>query len=302
MSEDTVSGENSRMVELLERLAGLEGISPTRLDGVRVMRSSSAQPRRPVVYSPSIVIVAQGCKVGHLGASSFRYDPGNYLVLSVPMPFECEIAQASAQAPFLGLSVGVDTAVLGEIMVEMGEPARQNSAVSGLSVGRMSPELRDAALRLLACLQSDEDSRILGRQVVREIIYRVLGDEQGDVLRSLTGVHGSFSQIAQALRRIHTDYHTPLDVSTLAQTAGMSVSVFHQHFKTVTAISPLQYIKSIRLFKARLLMAQDGLTAKSAAGEVGYASPSQFSREFKRFFGSSPAQEVSRVRDLGFSR
>jgi AraC-like DNA-binding protein len=302
MKGEIFSANRDRMVELLERLAVAEGISPTRLAGVRVMRSSTAQPRRPVVYNPSIVIVAQGCKVGHLGEHSFRYDPGNFLVLSVPMPFECEIAQARPEAPFLGLSVGVDRAVLAEILVEMGEAAGQNPAVSGLSVGRLNAEMRDAAIRLLCCLQNDADARILGPQIVREIVYRVLKEEQGAVLKALIAARGSFVQIAQALHRIHTAYRTPLEVGELARTAGMSVSVFHQHFKTVTSTSPLQYIKSIRLFKARALMAQEGFTAKGAAGEVGYSSPSQFSREFKRLFGASPAEEATRVRGVSLPR
>ncbi len=306
MTQERDAPRQSRMVALLEALATTnEGFSPTRLDGVQVIRSTRPQPRRPVVYSPSIVIVAQGRKVGYLGDCVHVYDPDNYLVLSVLMPFECEVAQASPQAPFLALSVAVDTAVLGELVVELGQADRsapQALAVSGAASSRLPPALGEAALRLLECLREPEDSRILGRQIVREILYRVLRGEQGAALRAAAGVTGPFGRIAQALRRIHTDYDQPLDVETLARAANMSVSVFHQHFKTVTATSPIQYLKSIRLHKARLLMAREGHNAKSAAGQVGYSSPSQFSREFKRFFGVSPVEEAARVRDNGFPK
>ena len=301
MTQNAISPENARMVELLESLGTREGFSPTGLEGVQVIKNIRTQPRSPAVYNPSVVIVAQGQKKGYLGDRTYTYDPDNYLTLSVLLPFECEIVRASEDNPFLALSIGVDIAVLSELMLELGEPTGGTKTVCGVSSCRLTPELRGAAVRLLECLQTHEECRILGRQVVREIIFRVLQGEQGAALRALTGMHGSFSQIARALQRIHTEYHSPLDVETLARTANMSVSVFHQHFKTVTSTSPIQYIKSIRLHKARMLMAQEGFNAKSAAGEVGYSSPSQFSREFKRVFGTSPAEEANRMRHIGFS-
>ena len=301
MTQKNIATENTRMAELLESLGTREGFSQTGLEGVQIIKNTRTHPRHPAVYNPSVVIVAQGQKKGYLGDKVYTYDADNYLTLSVLLPFECEIVRASEEQPFLALSIGVDLAVLSELMLELGEPADGCKTVCGASSCPLTPELRSAAVRLLECLQDREDCRILGRQVVREIIYRVLQGEHGAALRALTGMHGSFGQIARALQRIHTEYQTPLDVETLARTANMSVSVFHQHFKTVTSTSPIQYIKSIRLHKARMLMAQEGFNAKSAAGEVGYSSPSQFSREFKRVFGKSPAEEANRMRHIGFS-
>jgi AraC-like DNA-binding protein len=292
----------NRMADLLAGLASQDGFTPTRIEGVQVLRSSWAQSRKPVVYAPSVVIVAQGQKVGYVGNAVHAYDRDHYLVLSVLIPFECAITQATPEAPFLALSVGVDTVVLNELVMDMEEADGDRPPMSAVSSSLMTRELRESALRLLRCLHSSQDSRILGRQMVREILYRILQGEQGAALRALSGLNSSFGQIARALKRIHSEYRTSLDVESLARTAGMSVSVFHQHFKTVTAFSPIQYLKSIRLHKARTLMAKAGFNAKAAADAVGYASTSQFSREFKRFFGASPVEEAARVRHLNLPK
>lgn len=302
MRNEAESPESRSMAELVAGLAEAEGVNQTRLDGVFAMRSSHTQPRRPVVYTPSVVIVAQGRKVGYVGEAVHVYDSEHFLVLSVPMPFECEIAQASPETPFLGLSVRVDTLVLSQLVLDLEQVDPDGPPISAVCSSRLPEDLRGAAYRLLECLHSEADSRILGPQIVREIFYRVLRSEQGASLRALAGVRGCFGQIARALQVIHADYRNPLDVESLARTANMSVSAFHQHFKTVTDSSPIQYLKSIRLHKARMLMAKAGMNAKSAAGEVGYVSPSQFSREFKRFFGASPAEESARMRDIAFPR
>jgi AraC-like DNA-binding protein len=156
--------------------------------------------------------------------------------------------------------------------------------------------LIDAVIRLLECLRSPMDSRILGPRIVRGIIYRVLCGERGGALRAMANGHSHFNQIAKVLKRIHLAYPNSLAIGTLAGEANMSVSNFHHNFKAVTAVSPLQYVKSIRLHKARIVMVRDGLNANSAAGMVGYESASQFSREFKRLFGNSPLDEASRMR------
>uniref|UniRef100_I2Q3E2 DNA-binding domain-containing protein, AraC-type n=1 Tax=Desulfovibrio sp. U5L TaxID=596152 RepID=I2Q3E2_9BACT len=290
----------SRMAALLAGLAARDGFTPTRLPDVQVVRNSQPFARRPVVYSPGIVIVGQGIKRGYVGDAVHTYDPDHYFVTSVLLPFECEVVAASPEAPLLALSINVDRALLGELLLEIGDtqPAEASASCGAYSTP-LTRHLRGAALRLLECLAEERDSRILGPQIVREIIYRVLLEEPGGTLRALAGGHGGFDQIAKALRRIHAEYDQPLVVDALARTAGMSASVFYQHFKTITATTPLQYLKSIRLHKARLLMAQDGLTAGAAAGLVGYASPSQFGREFKRFFGASPVEEAARMRSRG---
>ena len=166
----------------------------------------------------------------------------------------------------------------------------------GIYATPLNAALGGAVIRLLECLGDATEARILGPQIVREIVYRVLCGEQGNALRALAVRHTHFARIGKVLRRVHTEFSCPLDVETLAEEASMSVSTFHHHFKAVTSTSPLQYVKTIRLHQARLLMVHEGLNAGVAAQRVGYESPSQFSREFKRLFGSNPSTEAARVR------
>ena len=287
-----------RLVELLGALAIKEGFSPSNLTGVQFIRSNKPFPRMPVIYEPSIVIVGQGRKTGYLGNQVYKYDPFNYLVLSVPLPFECE-TQATPEEPYLAVSVGVDPVKVGELLIEMDDDSGAGIAVPpGICSTPLNDELISATVRLLECLKTRLDSRILGPHIVREIIYRVLYGEQGGALRALAVRHSRFSQIARVLHRIHAEYDKELDIEFLAGEANMSISTFHHNFKAVTSSSPLQYMKNIRLHKALMLMIRDGLNASAAAGKVGYESASQFSREFKRSFGNSPADEAARLRSM----
>jgi AraC-like DNA-binding protein len=228
-----------------------------------------------------------------LGEKEFAYDADHLLVLSVPMPFECQTT-ASEEEPLLGLAIGVDPILVGELLLEMGDAANaEPSSYVGSTV--INADVMDAAVRLAETLASPTDSRILGPQIVREIVYRVLTGEEGDVLRLLTAQPNRHGQIARVLRRIHADYANELDVPLLAREANMGISTFHHAFRDATATSPLQYVKSIRLHKARALLVTDGLNAQDAARRVGYASASQFSREYRRMFGCSPASDRAAV-------
>ncbi len=287
--------QDRRLAPLLQTMAVNEGITLSPLNGVHFNRGNKPKLRSPIVYEPSIVIVGQGRKRVFMGDQVYTYDPNNYLVLSVPLPLECE-TEATPEEPFLAVTIKIDPTVLGELLMEMEDDISMPGVVSGIYATALNEELADSAMRLLECLQSPMDCRILGPSIVREMTYRVLCGEQGEALRALAVRHGRFSQIARVLRRIHQDYHKELDVEVLAREANMSVSNFHHNFKAVTSTSPLQYLKSIRLHKARILMLQDGLNASTAANRVGYASLSQFSREFKRFFGNSPANDAAQLR------
>jgi AraC-like DNA-binding protein len=286
-----------QMVALIERLAPNEGYSLSALDGVRFMRSDRPLGRTPVLYEPSIVIVCQGRKLGFLGDQVYVYDAQHYLVLSVPLPFSTE-TQASKEEPLLAVSFRLDLTALADLILAI--DARGGAPEEGVPLGIVSTplegDLADATLRLLRALCSPLDAGILGPALVREICYRVLVGEQGGALRAALAHQGRFGRVAKALRRIHMDYSQALDVTNLAQEAGMSVPAFHVNFKAVTQTSPIQYIKSTRLHQARLMMIRDGLTAASASARVGYESASQFSREFKRFFGRTPVEEVRDMR------
>lgn len=243
------------------------------------------------MYEPMIYIMGQGRKRGFLGGETLRYDPDNYLVLSVPVPLECEF-EATPEEPILAVKIAVEPTMLLEMLVDLEEP--NGSIPRGIYATPLTTELSGAVIRLLECMRSPSDSRVLGRQTVREIVYRVLRGEQGGALRAMASRNDQFMRIARVLRHIHSDYSRPLATEEMARLAGMSVSTFHSNFKAVTATSPLQYVKSIRLHRARVLMVQAEHNASSAAAAVGYESASQFGREFKRFFGASPGEERDR--------
>jgi len=284
------------MVSLLRRLAPNEGYTQSALEGVRFMRSNRPLGRTPVLYEPSIVIVCQGRKLGFLGEEVYAYDAQHYLVLSVPLPFSTE-TEASVSEPMLAVSLRLDLIELTDLILAIDRSGcHQPSAPLGILSTPLEGDLAEATLRLLLALSSPLDAKILGPAIVREICYRVLIGERGGAMRAALAHQGRFGRVAKALRRIHADYAQSLDVSRLAEEAGMSVPAFHVNFRTVTLTSPIQYIKSTRLHQARLLMIRDGLTAASASARVGYESPSQFSREFKRFFGRSPVDEARDMR------
>ena len=297
-SPNAAKARQARMVELLMKLSVGQGVRPSALAGVKLMRSDEHHPRTPVLYEPSIVVIAQGYKCGYVGGRALPYDPDHYLALTVPLPFECETHPAGPRRPMLGVSVGVDLATLGEVLLTSGDRRRPpaEAAVRAIYSAPLDDRLGDAAVRLLECLDAPGEAAVLGPQVVREILYRVLHGPHGDGLRALAATHGRLAQIAPTLERMHARPADPVDVASLAEEAAMSSSAFHQHFRAVTATSPLAYLKSVRLHKARLLMAYDGLGAAEAAARVGYESASQFSREYRRLFGEPPARDVGRLR------
>lgn len=286
-----------RMVRLLERLAPNEGYTQSALDSVRLMRSDRPLGRTPVLYEPSIVIVCQGRKLGFLGNEVYVYDARHYLVLSVPLPFSTE-TQASPEEPMLAVSIRLDLIELSDLITQIGAAGQHSEAPpAGIVSTPLDGDLAGATIRLLEALTVPLDAQVLGPAIVREICYRVLTGEQGAAMRAALAHHGRFGRVARALKRIHTEYATPLNVARLAEEAGMSVPAFHANFRTVTQTSPIQYIKSTRLHQARLMMIRDGVTAAAAAGRVGYESASQFSREFKRLFGRTPVEEVRDMRE-----
>jgi AraC-like DNA-binding protein len=288
---------DNRLATLLDALATREGPNPTSLSGVKFYRISRPLPRHAAVYEPWIIIIARGSKRVYFGGDLYTYDADHYLVTAVPMPAECEIPRASAADPYLSLTISVDPAMIGGLLLEMdGESPCTQAVPRALYASPLTQPMRDAAVRLLDCLRSPADSKVLGPQFVREIVYRVLQAKGGDALRALAARDTHFGRISRVLDHLHRNYTDPIDVQSLARQAKMSPSIFYQRFKTITAMSPLQYLKSVRLDKARLLMVQDGCTASAAAFAVGYESAPQFSREYKRQFGVAPGQDAKLIR------
>ena len=287
---------HARINRILDRIDSGEGIRPTELPGLRTVRCHKNIPRSSVLYEPSIVMVTSGSKRGYVGSRSFVYDTENYLVLAAPLPFECETF-CEPHAPLRGVSILLDMAVLADLVLKLPPaPAQANPQPRTIDATPLPEALAEAALRLLEAYENPNDRMILGPQIMREITYRVLTGPRGQVLRDLLAMQGNISQVYRAMHRIHTEYDRQLDIPTLACDAGMSLSAFHHHFKNMTSTSPLQYLKTTRLHKARLMMIQEGIGPSAAATRVGYESPSQFSREFKRLFGVSPAEEALRLR------
>ena len=288
----------SRMVMLLRNLAAHEGYNLTALPDVRILRSDRPLSRTPVLYDPGIVIVCQGRKRGYFGNQVYLYDAQHYLAVSVPVPFAME-TDASPEQPLLAVYLHLNFQMAAELMIQID---RAGTAMPVAAPQSMLSSPIDAAfgaslLRFLEAMATPLEAAILGPALVRELYFRVLTGPQGQTMRSALAMQGQFGKIGKALRRIHATYAQPLDLSQLAREAGMSVPTFHNHFKAITSTSPMQYVKSTRLHQARLLMVRQGITAATASHAVGYESPSQFNREFKRLFGRPPAEEAKRMRD-----
>lgn len=286
-----------QLAEKIKLLKYNEAVPDGLASEVRLLYGTEPHPRTPVMYQPGVIFLFSGHKTGYLNNRVFRYDANEYLLLTVPLPFECETF-ATPQAPLAGLRINVDLLQLQELVMEIGEDERFHpaSSSSGINSATLSDEILCAAERLLDVLEHPLDARILGKQIIREILYHVLMGPRGGALLALISRQTHFSLISRVLRRIESQYTETLSVDQLAAEANMSVSAFHHNFKAVTSTSPLQYIKTFRLHKARMLMLHDGMKASAAALRVGYESASQFSREFKRYFGVTPGEDIARMR------
>lgn len=282
-----------KMIDLLLQLAPREGFHETTLDGVKLRRSDRNEPRTPVMYEPSVYFVANGRKWGYVGDRRLTYDANNYLVLSAPLPFECEVETWNGE-PLLGLSVRMEISVISELAasLDISLPANSTQAVSCVHATPLDVDLGGSVVRLLESLRSPVEASILGPSIKREIAYRVLCGPRRNTMLAMLGRNGDHTRIHTILRLILARYSEPLTVAAMAEESGMSISAFHHHFRAITSTSPLQYLKAVRLHKARMFMLHDGLGVAVAADRVGYESASQFSREFKRLFGDSPQNVV----------
>jgi AraC-like DNA-binding protein len=281
-----------RMVRLMGQLAPVEGYNLSALEDIRFLRSNRPLTRTPVLYDPGIVILCQGRKRGYLGDDVYIYDARHYLVVSVPVPFTME-TDASESEPMLAVYMRLNFQLASELVLQVDEALGPNDAQpKGMYASPMDDLLASSTLRLLEAMSNPAEAQILGPSLVRELYYRILTGEQGGSLRAALNRQGHFGKISRAIRKIHGCYAERLDVETLAHEASMSVPSFHLHFRSVTDSSPMQYLKSTRLHQARLLMLRSAMSASSAAFNVGYESASQFSREFKRFFGRTPQAEI----------
>lgn len=286
---------------LAERILGHlpdPGNLNTAIPGLTLYHMQSpSKTRTPVVYRPCIYVVAQGSKSAYLGEEKFTYDDLHYLVLSVPLPLQCMVTQASKDMPYLAMSINIDLAQLNDLIIEMALPRKRSSeeAQRGIFVSKMHNELHDCTLRLLKSQDRETDANILAPLIRKEALYHVLHSEQGPQLCAFAHRERHNARIATVINHIQQHYATSLEINELANMANMSTSSFHHYFKAVTNVAPLQYIKTMRLHEARKKMLLDRLTSSDACFEVGYSSPSQFSREYKRLFGASPTKDIEQA-------
>ncbi|WP_250517032.1 AraC family transcriptional regulator [Caballeronia sp. INDeC2] len=298
VEEEALTRVRAEMIALMLELAPSEGYNLTPMRDIRLLRSNRSLTRTPVLYEPGIVIVCQGRKRGFLGDTVYHYDAQHYLVVSLPLPFSME-TDASETEPLLAIYLRLDMGLAAEMLMQIGERSGfVPKEPRGMATTKLDVALGDSVLRLLRAMRNPLEITILGEALVREIYFRVFIGEQGGSMRAALNRQGNFGRISKALRKIHSSYAEPLSIEDLASEARMSVPSFHAHFRTTTNTSPLQYLKSTRLHQARLLMARQGMTAAAASAQVGYESPSQFSREFKRLFGGTPSQEILRMKRM----
>ena len=275
---------------ILERLP-TEGVLSTGIRDVGLFRVEEPYKKKPQLYGPQIILLAQGMKRVYLGEKTYVYDPFRYYVQTVPLPVECEAVIEDGK-PMLGMVLQINPQTIGEILFEMeAEPPAVRHIRNSLYDASVSEDLLDAAVRLLRSLKSKNQARVLGPIYLKEILFQVLNGENGEILREVAVNNRGFYQISRVINRIHEHYSEPIEVQELAKEAGMSPTSFHVSFKAMTSTSPLQYIKNVRLHKAKELIQGEGERANAAAVRVGYESASQFSREYKRCFGVTPARD-----------
>jgi AraC-like DNA-binding protein len=245
-------------------------------------------------------VVAQGAKEFVLGADRFRYDPEHYMICTVELPFIGQIIEASPERPYLGLWMDLTASVVTSVMVESGivQSRGHGSGVKSVDVSPLDADLLDATLRLVRLIEAPGEYRVLAPLVIREIVYRLLTGAQASRLRHLATFGGRAHRMVRAVENLRANFTKPLRIETIARELGMSVSGFHAHFRTVTAMSPLQFQKRLRLQEARRLMLSEDVDAAEAGYRVGYDDASYFSREYKRCFGEAPMRDVKRLREL----
>ncbi|WP_440058862.1 AraC family transcriptional regulator N-terminal domain-containing protein [Pseudomonas fragariae (ex Marin et al. 2024)] len=287
---------NATLVSLIQPLAVRPGFVATSLPEVRVLSAFGYVASSPQIYEPSLMIVVQGSKVACLGPRTFEYGTGHYLIQALSVPFKCETF-ATPEKPLYGVSVAIDRVLLGELVQAMGPVTGHENQVQtpeSMTSVRIDNTMRDSVERLLRCLHDPLECQAMGQARIREVLYTALRGPQSGVLRALVEQQGQFARIASAVTYLHEHYDHALNVDTLASCANMSTSTFHEHFKRSTLLSPVQYLKRLRLLKAQQLLVAEGLGVAQVALKVGYQSASQFSREYKRYFERRPGEEGCR--------
>lgn len=287
------------LVDIIDRHTPEDGTYPCALPGVTLIRASSPTMPMPVIYTPTLCLVAQGAKEARLGETTYRYNAENYLIASVELPVMGSVVEATEERPYLCLQLDFDMTTLSELAISYpGTLIDAQDPPAGIMLNKTTPELLDAAVRLASLLDTPHDIDALAPLTLREIFYRLLTGSQGYIIRHMAQAESRFSQIARSIIWIRTHFREACRIEQAASVAGMSRSAFHHHFKAVTTMSPIAFRTHLRMQEARRLMVSDAVDAASAGFHVGYESPSQFSRDYVRIFGISPARHASQLRKL----
>lgn len=289
--------EQAYREELVERISRIvpEDGGREPIPGVSFFRASTPTELFHRVWEPAFCVIAQGAKEVIVGRRTYRYDPYHYLIATMELPAASHVVEASPEAPYLSLRLALDPRTISAVMMEAGYvPSPEGPEVSAFDVSPLRPPLLEAVVRLARLAETPDEAPVLLPLITREVIFRLLQDEQGARLRHLVLLNGQYHRMARAIALIRERFDRPLDIQQLARELGLSTSALYQHFKAATGMSPLQFQKRLRLQEARRLMLMEGLDASTAGYRVGYNDPAHFTRDYKKLFGRPPRQDVRR--------
>jgi len=285
-----------QVASVVDRHITTDGSQETAIPGLLLFRASSASEHDATVYQPSLCIVAQGAKEVVVGEETYRYDPSSSLLVSIDLPATSRVVEASPDKPCLVVVIALDMALVGELLAKVWTLPTSNRSGRGVCLAPMDDQLVSAVERLLGLLDAPQDIETLAPLIFQEITYRVMTGPQGARLRQIASAGAPAYRISKAIQWLRTNFTEPLSVDSLAKQVGLSTSSLHQHFKNVTAMSPLQFQKRLRLQEAKRLLLAESIDAAAAAYRVGYESPSQFSREYRRMYGAPPRKDIAALK------
>ncbi len=298
-SNDEISAKRTELARLVEGVVNGDGVHPTAIEALHLIRCAEPGEKTWGVYKPALCIIVQGGKEVRLADELYRYDPLHYLVVSVTLPVAGCVVRASSGEPYLCIRLDIEPSLIAELISET-DPSAEVAELPrrGLYLDRIDAPLLDATLRLVRLLADPKDIPVLAPLALREIFYRLLCGPQGQRLREIALQGSQSHRVTRAIDWLNQNYVEPLRIEDLARRVNLSSSSLHHRFKALTAMSPLQYQKQLRLQEARRLLMTEGVEVAVAGYRVGYESPSQFSREYSRLFGASPVKDMARLRSI----
>jgi AraC-like DNA-binding protein len=296
MNDVELARQREELADIIGRHCPFDGTVDTAIPGVKLFRGSNTVGPTCTIVASVFATMAQGAKRILVGDDTYDYDARHYMISSVDLPMFSRLTRASATEPYLGLALNIDPLKISELTAAMPKNRALEGVDRGIAVGLLSVEIQNTALRLARLLDTPADIPVLAPIIERELLYRLLAGPLGSRLRQAAASGSHSHQIVRAIDWLKTNLDQPVSIDRLASLSNMSKSSLHHHFKALTAMTPLQYQKQLRLHEARRLMLVANTDAASAAHHVGYESPSQFNREYRRMFGTPPGRDVAQLR------